>query len=151
MGLATRRTNCNQGARHAQHPGPDRKARHRTGTGLPDVAARMLAGFAGSRFTSSPRLAANPAPPRAVAGGASSVGSGSPGAELLLPDGARFGPFLFGPVDATGELHLAVPIGELGLGPDDALLLHEQALVTGVSGPATLSSPTLHLIVDGSL
>jgi hypothetical protein len=65
--------------------------------------------------------------------------------------GALFGPFLFGPIDATGELHLAVPIGELGLGPDDALLLHEQALVTGVSGPATLSSPTLHLIVDGSL
>jgi hypothetical protein len=62
------------------------------------------------------------------------------------------GPWIFGPVASpAGTLSLSIPVPSAGLGPDDVLLLYEQLFVKPASGPALLSSPTLHLIVDGSL
>jgi len=60
-----------------------------------------------------------------------------------------FGPFLMSA--PTGTLSLNIPIAGVGLGPDGALLLYEQVFVKPASGPALLSSPSTHLIVDGSL
>lgn len=63
-----------------------------------------------------------------------------------------FGPWLFGPLAApSGTLSLSIPVPGAGLGPDGALLLYEQVFVKPASGPPLLSSPTTHLIVDGSL
>ncbi|MGQ0553914.1 MAG: hypothetical protein ACT4PU_11930 [Planctomycetota bacterium] len=53
--------------------------------------------------------------------------------------------------DPSGVLSLAIPVPSAGLGPDDALLLHEQVFVKPAAGPVLLSSPSTHLIVDESL
>ena len=51
----------------------------------------------------------------------------------------------------TGTLSLSIPIAGAGFGPEGAVLLYEQVFVKPASGPALLSSPSTHLIVDGSL
>jgi len=61
------------------------------------------------------------------------------------------GPYLQGPLGPSGSLSLSVPAPSVGLGPDDALLLYQQAFVKPVSGPTLLSNPTTLVIVDGSL
>jgi hypothetical protein len=60
-----------------------------------------------------------------------------------------FGPYLLSA--PSGTLSLSIPIAGAGLGPDGAVLLYEQIFVKPASGPALLSSPSTHLIVDGSL
>ena len=60
-----------------------------------------------------------------------------------------FGPYVM--AAPSGSLALSVPVPPVGLGPEGALLLYEQVFVKPASGPALLSSPTTHLIVDGSL
>ena len=60
-----------------------------------------------------------------------------------------FGPFLMSA--PTGTLSLSIPIAGAGLGAEGAVLLYEQIFVKPASGPALLSSPSTHLIVDGSL
>jgi hypothetical protein len=60
-----------------------------------------------------------------------------------------FGPYIFSA--PSGTLSLNIPVPNMGLGPDGAVLLYEQIFVKPASGPALLSSPSIHLIVDGSL
>ncbi|HZJ73028.1 MAG TPA: hypothetical protein VFF36_18995 [Planctomycetota bacterium] len=60
-----------------------------------------------------------------------------------------FGPYILSA--PSGTLSLSIPIAGAGLGPDGAVLLYEQIFVKPASGPALLSSPSTHLIVDGSL
>ena len=62
-----------------------------------------------------------------------------------------FGPYNFGPVGPTGELSLSLPLPGFGIGPETALVLNEQVFVLGASGALLLGSPTVHVIVDGSL
>jgi hypothetical protein len=60
-----------------------------------------------------------------------------------------FGPYVLSA--PSGTLSLSIPIAGAGLGPDGAVLLYEQIFVKPASGAALLSSPSTHLIVDGSL
>lgn len=82
-----------------------------------------------------------------------SLGTGElplPGKQGVWHLGAPlFGPYVFFAPSGTLSLSLTVPA--IGLGPDGALLLYEQAFVKPAVGPALLSSPTTHLIVDNSL
>ena len=62
------------------------------------------------------------------------------------------GPYLFGPVSAAdGTLSLSILVPAGGLTPDVAVLLYEQAFVKPANGPALLSSPSTHLVVDDNL
>src|SRR5262245_35581988 len=62
------------------------------------------------------------------------------------------GPYLFGPVSAAdGTLSLSILVPAGGLTPDVAVLLYEQAFVKPANGPALLSSPSTHLVVDDHL
>jgi hypothetical protein len=60
------------------------------------------------------------------------------------------GPFLFG-VDGSGALQLSVNVPSVGLGREDALRLLEQAYIADAGGGLFLASPSVHMIVDGSL
>lgn len=59
--------------------------------------------------------------------------------------------FVLGAADANGELDLVVAMPDLGLGPDDAVVLFEQAFVLGPVDGKVLSGPSAHVIVDDSL
>jgi hypothetical protein len=61
------------------------------------------------------------------------------------------GPFLVGPVGAGGSLSLGFSVPNLGLLPNDAVLIYAQAFVKPASGATLLSSPTTAVVVDGSL
>jgi hypothetical protein len=62
-----------------------------------------------------------------------------------------FGPYNFGPVGPSGTLSLSLPMPGFGIGPEIALVLREQVFVLETSGALLLGSPTVHVIVDGSL
>jgi len=65
--------------------------------------------------------------------------------------GPLLGPFVLGPLGPSGTLSVSIPAPSVGLSPDDALLLYQQAFVKPISGSTLLSSPTTLVIVDGSL
>jgi hypothetical protein len=61
------------------------------------------------------------------------------------------GPFIVGPVGVGGSLSLGFSVPNLGLQPDDALLIYQQAFVKPATGPTLLSSPTTAVLLDSSL
>lgn len=62
-----------------------------------------------------------------------------------------FGNLLTLPIDATGSTSFDVPLPDLGFGPDDSVVLFEQAFVLGQADGKVLSGPTVHVILDDSL
>ncbi|HEX5009329.1 MAG TPA: hypothetical protein VFY71_02925 [Planctomycetota bacterium] len=76
-----------------------------------------------------------------------------PGKQGIFSLGAPLvGPVLLGPVtEGDGTLALAFTVPNLGFGPEDALLVNQQAFVKPVGGATLLSSPTAAVFVDDSL
>ncbi len=61
------------------------------------------------------------------------------------------GSYILGTADANGDVNLSVPLPDLGLGPEDAVLFFEQAFVLGPVDGKVLSAPSIHVVVDESL
>jgi hypothetical protein len=76
-----------------------------------------------------------------------------PGKQGIFHLGAPLvGPVLLGPVSSPdGSLSLSFSVPNLGFGPEDALLVHQQAFVQPIADPLLLSSPTTAVFVDDSL
>lgn len=58
------------------------------------------------------------------------------------------GSFVLGTADSNGDVDLVVPLPDFGLGPEDAVILYEQAFVLGTADGKVLSGPSTHVIVD---
>jgi hypothetical protein len=101
---------------------------------------------------SSPRCPTPSPPPRTATRSLAPGAQPLPGKQGDFDLGAPLpGPFLVGPVGAGGSLSLGFTVPNLGFGPNDALLIYEQAFVKPAAGPTLLSSPTTAVLVDASL